>query len=395
MQRWLTALFFVLLVTGSSATMASEDDQKFALMAAESNRDFAMGATELDFSTLSPEAFRWEERDENIDAFAAAEMFSDFTLRWTGYDPEARNDLEIRIYSARLTLKRVAVAADYGRMLARIWSPVNFGIRSHDRDFGEVIGGNQASGQMQVSRYAVIRRGEDLLVLRVLFTPEAFADNAETIAAFIGSVVFSQPHVADPVQEDMVSHSIAAGGERRMIFNLPAAWQDPTGAMHEAQESVGAQIFTDMDDPGRNLGTMIAWIERGETGPEGDAVEQKAQSLAESLVQVAMMNLLPDQEFEVTAGGTTVYYRLAEVAAWHRRFNFRVDLTGRAETLGISVLVTMGPQGDFITATSLSPWPDTVYNSATAMHGTFVDYGVQQDIASFWRAHAETTGAAE
>ncbi|MET3602083.1 hypothetical protein [Martelella mangrovi] len=375
--------------------MATEDDPRFALIGGDPNRDFAMGAAELDFSTLSPETFRWEARDESIDAFAAAEMFSDFTLRWVGYERDKRDALEIRVYSARIIPDRVAVAADYGRMLGRIWSPVNFGVRTHDRDFGEVIGGGETSGQMQISRYVTFRRGEHLLVLRVLFAPETFADNAETIAGFIGSMVFSQPNVGDPIRKDMVSHTIAAGGNRRLLFRLPSAWQDPTGDMHEAGAKAGAQIYTDMSDPGRNLGIMIAWVEHGDTLPEGEALEQKAQILAENLVQISMMNLLPDQDFDTKAGRSWAYDALAEAAAWHKRFYFRVDLAGDGAKLGVSVLVTMGPEGDFITATSLSPWPDNIYNSATAMHGSFVDYVVQQDIADFWRRHTNKTGDAE
>lgn len=322
-------------------------------------------------------------------------MFSDFTLRWVGYEPDKRDALEIRAYSARVIPGRVAVAADYGRMLARIWSPVNFGVRTHDRDFGEVIGGDEASGQMQLSRYVVIRRGEHLLVLRVLFTPETFAEKAETIAGFIGSMVFSQPQVEDPILKDMVSHSIAADGDRRVVFRLPSAWQDPTGAMHEVQEKVSAQVFTDMIDPGRNLGTMIVWVKHGDTIPEGDDLEKKAQSLAEKLVQVSMMNLLPDRRFDTKAGRSWTYDALSEAAVWHKRFFFQLDLVGDGAKLGVSVLVTMGPDGDFVAATSISPWPDTVYNSATAMHGSFVDYVVQKDIAGFWRRHTEGNGVAE
>ncbi len=374
------------------------DDQKFGLLEAEANHDFNMGGDKLDFATHSPENFQWREMNEAVHDFDATEMFSSFTLRWIGYEPVNRDKMEIRLYSAMLNPNRVAVAADYARLCGRVWkTELSFGTQSDTLDFGEVVAGDDSSGEMIVTRYSIFRRGDELLVIRTTFEAQSFTSYNNAIASFVGSVTFDQPLGRDPITDALVSHTIAIPDGKPLAFRLPASWEQPNGNMQGSLNNTTAQIYVDTSDPGRNLGILIVstvapnidGLDAKSTGSDS-YLPQKLEKASEGVAQVMFENLMPKVTVSLDMLSQGAVDDLGVVTLADKRYQFKASLKNQGKEAGVSVLLTIGAQSTVIATSSVSPYPVSLHDIGTGMHGTFVDFVVQQDITKYWQDVAAT-----
>lgn len=180
--------------------MADDDAIKFALAQSDQNKvKFSFAGSSLNLSSSSPKDFIWNKTNTPVKILDKAQVFSELTEEYIGYDPLNRDRLEIRLYTAKIIPERVALGVGYGRLLASKWGALNFGEVTYDHDFGEVLGGDNSSGVMFVNRISVMRRGEQVLIIRSKFDADYFDQYKDAIATFVGSIELSNTSSKDPL----------------------------------------------------------------------------------------------------------------------------------------------------------------------------------------------------
>lgn len=346
----------------------------------------------LSASTFSPPDFRWDEVSEVPDGFAAAGVFSRITQTHLGYDPAHRGRYEVSVYLAELKPDRVAPAAGIAVLLASQWGALNFGIRAHDLGFGEVLGGDNSSGEMIVNRISVWRRGWQVLILRQKFEAAHFDTLGGMIAQVAGSLRFDSPESADPVLASVHRGQIGTG-QTVLDFRMPANWarlaDGATGT------PMAAEVWQDAADPKGNAGAMVMVVPPAGAlahGQRPDAVpDQQMFDLAGTAAHVLIENLVPGARLELKPRDMTSFAALDEITAFNRYFVIDARLNGDMPVV-IGVTIVMPADGSTLITASLSPEARDPYLLGTQRHVDLVNALLLEDLTTFARAAAHRQG---
>lgn len=375
----------------SGTVMAEAHTEKFSLMQSDGERtEFEFADSALDFTTVAPVNFLWNLSTAPVPELVPSAMFSDLQEQMIGYDPLNRDRYEVRVYTGTIFPDRIAVAADYGRLFARVWSNLNFGVMAHNRNFGEVLAGDESSGLMIVNRITVIRRGNEILIVRSKFHADHFETYAKAMAEMIGSITFAVPASADPVatQFTAVSQDVA-NGMPAIQYDIPGNWvRFDAGTVSDSHGDF--QIWIDSADPNRNGGVMFATAPPQSPVPPGETITPQPQDLANlagSFANVLLQNLLPDQEFRLEPLKMNSFDNLKDLTAFNALYVFKVQI---ADNLAeISSLITMGPDGALLATTTIAPAPVDLYLTGTGMHVNFVQGQALDGATAYWTARKE------
>ncbi|WP_148292600.1 hypothetical protein [Paracoccus aminophilus] len=367
--------------------MAEENNGIAALARIEAPvaaKDFILpGAPGLTFRSAYPEDFRWFETDEKVDDFDASEMFTSFRKLWVGYEPTTRDQLEIGVYAATIPPERVAVAADYGRLLAgSAWGPDNYGVEASERDFGEVLTGESKTGFDYRTRISVWRRGTDLLILRLQTNDEDAAKAVPIMARFVGSLSFTQP-LKDSIAASFVSHDIALPSGGKFSFHLPPHWQ-PFNSGSESARPIAASIFLDKADPDSNsaLGVFAIEVPAGAV-----AANAPLPDIATSASDLMMENLLPQVTYDRQPIDRQKAAGFDEVTPAHGLFIGKLITHAEPPAeIAATELFAVAPK-DVLGIASLGAMPDNQKNMGLMMHLTFAERLVTDDLRAFLAAH--------
>lgn len=371
--------------------MAEAHQEKFSLIRSDAEvTEFEYAESDLDFVTVSPKDFVWNPSTTIPPELVSAAMFSGFQERTIGYDPLNRDRFEIRIFTGRIFPDRVAVATDYGRLFGRVWTKKSFGVMSHNRDFGEVLGGDDSSGIMIVNRITVMRRGDEVLVIRSKFHAEHFETYAKAMAEFIGSLEFTTPQASDTIVDNfgLLQQSVAPGLPE-ITYGLPGNW---TRLDAPAPNAMGGdlQVWIDSADPNRNGGALFATIPPQSPVPDGETitpVPQDMANLAGSFANVILENLLPNQPFRLEPLSMNDFEGLKPLTAFNALYVFKVLIADNPAK--ISVMIAMGPDGAITSSTTLSAAPADLYLMGTGMHVNFVQGQALDTMRAYWTARNE------
>ena len=319
----------------------------------------------LEFRTALPDGLEWFKGPEPVADFDESGLFTQFDRVWLGYAPEDRERLEVTIYCARIVPERVAVAPDYARLLARLWGPMNYGVYGDERDFGEVMTGEDESGYARRTRISVWRRGVDVLIVRADTTHEDFDAQAPKLAAMIGSLDFVTQG-ADAIIAGLEQHQLRLPSGATVSYPLPAHWQD-FDATAKTESPVSAAIWLDGADDGGNSAIGIF----GAAVPEGAmAADAPLRTIASAMSDLLMQNLAPQAQFRRQPLNETRMQGFAADALRGMYLDRLVWDEGR-QMGARSFFVVTGR--DVVGYSSLSAYPETLEAMALAMHSTFVD----------------------
>lgn len=126
---------------------------------------------------------------------------------------------------ARPVPTKIGLAADYERLLAVEWAPLNFGVEPHEAEFGEVVTGQKTEDGQRLVRLSVFRRGDALLVIRSTADEADWPTFGPKVAAFVGSVTFDDSDYVDPIvagfRQQTLEIPAPAGVEGSISFLLP------------------------------------------------------------------------------------------------------------------------------------------------------------------------------
>lgn len=388
------ALLWLVLV----ANMADAKDDKFPLIpAAETD-----AVTEFQFADLpnlsgtvvAPSEMQWDDVDIVPPEFADFAVFSQFEQRYVGYIPQHRDRFEVRMYVGKIFPTRVALGAGYSAMLASEWGKLNFGIKTHDLTFGEVLGGDKSTGVMFVNRIATWRRGEHVFIMRITFEAEHYAQFEQDIARLIGSWTFSEPLTEDPILTAMKTSQIdpnvgTAQAPAPFQFAMPSHWEILTqGNVNAPGDS---QMWVDRDNPVGNLGTVITALPSPVPVPETGMPrppEQGMIDVAADYARIAIQNMLPDTGYELKPFEMNGFDNLEEITAFNRALIFTAPLeTGL--TANIAVLLVQMLDGVILASATLRPTIEDGYQMGTQMHGSFVSAHLLEAMTKY----AERTAA--
>ncbi len=319
----------------------------------------------LEFRTALPDGLEWFESPEPVAGFDDAGMFTRFDRVWLGYAPEDRDRLEVTIYCARIVPERVAVAADYARLLARLWGPKNYGVSGDERDFGEVMTGEDDSGYARRTRISVWRRGADLLVVRADTTLDDFDTQAPKLAAMIGSLDFVMQS-PDAIIEALEQHQFRLPSGATLSYLLPSHWKN-FGANAATETPMSAAIWLDGADEGGNSAIGIF----GAAVPEGAKTEDAPlRTIASAMSDLLMENLAPQVRFRRQPMNENSMQGFAPDAVQGLYLD-RLDWEEGRRMGARSFFVGAGR--DVVGYSSLSAYPETLEAMGLAMHSTFVD----------------------
>lgn len=398
---WMAALLFV---AAGSPLSAEDDIDKMPLAVAPAHAARAQfvfpDAPTLSASTFSPAAFLWDEVATVPETFAAAGVFSRFTQTHRGYDPAHRDRYEVSVYLAELEPDRVAPAAGIAVLLASQWGAMNFGIRAHDLDFGEVLGGDNSSGAMMVNRISVWRRGLQVLILRQKFEAAHFETYGGMIAQVVGSLRFDSPESRDPVLASVQRGQITAG-QTVFDFRMPANWARLTDGA--TGTPMAAQLWQDAADPMGHAGAMVMVVPPVASpvappvaslahGQRPDAVpDQQMVDLAGRVAHTLIETLLPEAAVALNPRDMTSFAALDGITAFNR--HFVIDGLLNSETpVVIGVTIVMPADGSTLISASLSPGALDLYLLGTQRHVDLVDALVLEDMEAYASAAARQQG---
>ncbi|HRK42235.1 MAG TPA: hypothetical protein PLH11_04255 [Gemmobacter sp.] len=376
--------------------MADDAIDKMPLAVAPAKAPRAVFAFEqvpaLSAHTFSPPDFLWDDVSDVPLTFAEAGVFSRFTQAYVGYDPANRDRYEVSVYVAELEPDRVAPAAGIAVLLASQWGALNFGIRAHDLDFGEVLGGDKSSGEMIVNRISVWRRGLQVLILRQKFEAAHFETYGGMIAQVTGSLRFDSIESSDPVLAAVHRGQITA--EQTVFdFRMPANWarlvEGATGT------PMAAEVWYDAADPNGNGASMVMVappVAPLALGQRPDAVpDQQMFDLAGTVAYTLIENLLPEAAVELKPRDMTSFAALDDITAFNRSLVFDGQLNGEAPVV-IGVTIVMPADGSMLISASLSPGALDLYLLGTQRHVDLVDALLLEDMEAYARVAARQQG---
>ncbi len=372
----------------AGAIMAEEIDPKFAMIRVEpADTEFAFAGSDLDFASVAPAGFIWNDSDAVPTDFVDFAVFSAFRERYIGYEPLNRDRFEIRVYTARIFPERVALASDYARLLASVWGAMDFGVMAHDPQFGEVLGGDDASGIMIVNRIAVFRRGDELLILRLKFHADHFDAYAPDIARFVGSIAFAKAENPDPIASTVQAVALDAGpGQPAFGYGVPANWQALDIAQPSPEKGRYA-LWIDAGDPNRNSGLMQAVIAPPVPMPKDASPDPQAMAnTAAALAEAAIQTLLPGQTFTLDPSEKTEFGELEKVSAFNSLFVFNSEIGPEKKPARVAVLISMGRNGAILGSVMMGPQPSDPYLMGTMMHGNYVVKLAMNAQQAYWAA---------
>lgn len=383
MFRILHLAMLLCVVLLPEVAMAEDDADRFPLIRKTAEpQDFPIESSGMDFSSVSPEAVIWNENRASVPEFALAAVFESFDQVYIGYDPLNRDRYEVRVYVGTLIPERYANAVDYARLLASVWGNTNFGVKTHTAAFGEVLGGDNSRGIMEVNRISVVRRGTEILVIRSKFQAEHYDTYADTIATFVGSIQLEQdPGPALP--PGIVKPAPPQAGAQGFSYDVPAGWEQQPLAP-PADLSGSFQLWTDAADPNGNSGMLVAVLP-----PAGDRIQtsievQPMADLAANFALLMTKTLLPDAEVGLEPQVMNELGEFSDITAFNRLFTFKVTIDGTEAAA--TVFVGIGPDGTGIVAPMLTTLPTDLYLTGTRNHGNFALSRVIRAAEAHWAA---------
>lgn len=381
-SRSLVAIF--VFISGGWA-VADQPPDRFPLVAPSSDRPRIEltfpDAPQVNASVVTPDDFLWDDLSDIPPDFAEAGVFRDLRARYVAYEPLNRDRLEIRVYTAEIEPARISTATGYAVLLASQWGPLNFGLRTHSRNWGEVMGGDDRSGEMIVNRFTVYRRGLHLLIVRSKFEAAHYDTYAETIATLVGSLQFREPAIADPIEAALRPGQVDPGLSHPsqpapFAFALPGNWQVSAAGAFDAPGD--AQFWIDRDDPNGNSAALVMALPSVAPPPEGGLLPiapEDEQPLIENSANVAnalLANALPDQEYTLVPKEMNANDAFADIAAFNRTFVYEVPLQD-GPTVIVTILMTQTLDGVTLASASLAPPAMDLYLLGTQRHGDYVN----------------------
>jgi len=384
MQFMLRKIAFVIALSVAVTpvpAMAEEETNRFPLIQKSAERSqFPIEDSGMDFSSVAPAKMIWNENRQSVPEFATAAVFEGFEQAYIGYEPANRDRLEVRIYTGTLIPERYANAVDYARLLASVWGNTNFGVQTHSPSFGEVLGGDNSRGIMEVNRISVIRRGQEILVVRSKFQAEHYDTYAETIAAFVGSLRLSEdPGLALP--SNVVKPAAPDAAAMGFAYDVPTGWEQQPLAPPAALAG-SFQLWADIADPNRNSGLLVAVLP-----PAGDRIKtpidvQPMADLAANLTILMTKSLLPDSDVSVEPQVMNELGEFSDITAFNRLFTFKVSIDDT--DVVATVFVGVGLDGTAIVAPMLTTPPLDPYLTGTRNHANFALSRVIMATEQFW-----------
>ncbi|SFK16443.1 hypothetical protein SAMN04488518_102468 [Pseudovibrio ascidiaceicola] len=376
--------------------MADDDAIKFALAQSDQNKvKFSFAGSSLNLSSSSPKDFIWNKTNTPVKILDKAQVFSELTEEYIGYDPLNRDRLEIRLYTAKIIPERVALGVGYGRLLASKWGALNFGEVTYDHDFGEVLGGDNSSGVMFVNRISVMRRGEQVLIIRSKFDADYFDQYKDAIATFVGSIELSNTSSKDPIVTSLeVAYLFKNDPEFKFKYYMPDNWEKvvpPDGRRDRMQ-------FDFWNDLGDNLGNSGAHVfiikPSGKTpkdlGPPPDP--NRAENIAGYYAKTFIDNFAPDSQYRFTAVERSSLQKFEQITFYNELFKFSVDLELEDNQgtlpLIVSVMVTIGDDGTVNTSVVQTTEYSNDYRFGTKEHAEFTHQLLIDAQESYWKTRA-------
>ncbi|WP_150526862.1 hypothetical protein [Roseibium sediminis] len=367
--------------------------QKFGIVGSETKDvEFEFEAEQLGFSSLSPAGFVWNEAKSVPPEFMDAGVFSSLVQEHIGYDPLNRDRFEIRLYSAKIFPARVALGTGYASLLASQWGKMNFGIQVHSPEFGEVLGGDNSSGVMMVNRISVIRRGENVLIVRSKFDSKYFDKYSNEIASFVGSIKFNVSAFEDPVKDNFKATSLYPNDIGLTFdYSMPGNWES-LGLSQSNPLDGQAAAWVDVDDPNRNSGALVLVSKAGEPAEQGAKPkfdEQAMANLSSVVLGVMLDNLLPGQAYKFEPKEMNGFGNLAEVSAFNKMYTYKVIVGSDEIPVVANILMTFGRDGVAIITSTFSAAGGGQYLFGTRNHTSFVQELLLSAQYAHWKSKHE------
>lgn len=318
------------------------------------------GYPALGFRAVLPAGLEWTESPEPVTDFEAAGLFTAFDRLWTGRDPGGRDRLEISVYAARIRPERVAIASDYGRILARAWGPDSYEVSTLMQNFGAVLTGDRD----RRTRLLIWRRGFDLLILRADTDVANLEPATDRLATMVNSLEFLEA-ADDPVERDLRTNRLRLpwGGD----FAYPMLGQWRLFGEENDSARIAAAIWLDKAD---DLGDSAVGV-FGVAYPEGvTAADAPLRAIATGMSDLMMENLAPDVAF---ARVQMDELRIPEFGADSRHALYRDRLDwADGRRIGAQGFVLAMAEG-VVGISSLRVHPSTMEEAGRSVHGAFVE----------------------
>ncbi|KZL02628.1 hypothetical protein [Pseudovibrio sp. Ad26] len=388
-------LLLVLFMFQGNSSVAN-DSVKFALIEADKKTStFSFIDSYLNFSSSSPKDFIWNKADAPVAVLDDAQVVSEFTEEYIGYDPLNRDRLEIRLYAAKIIPERVALGVGYGRLLASKWGALNFGEFTHDHDFGEVLGGDNSSGVMLVNRISVMRRGQHILIIRSRFDADYFDQYKDAIATFVGSIEFAKVVQKDPIVASLeTAYLFEKDPEYKFKYHMPSNWKRAV-SMEVRRKEAEFDFWLDVGD---NLGNSAALafvipssdkrVKAGKFTVDPDRAANIAREYAKSLIS----NVSSNRPFHFTGIERAVLPRFEQITSYNELFNFsgNLELEDEKGSLPylVSVMVTLGEKGTLNTTAVMTTEHSNDYRFGTKNHVEFTHQLMMDAQEHFWKVRA-------
>ncbi|MER0240057.1 hypothetical protein [Fulvimarina sp. MAC8] len=365
------------------------DNQTEALLALQDRgkggQSFAIkGFQYLDFETMKLDRFQWNKTGEKVEDFDSAEAFTEFDEVYVGYDPMNRDQGEIRLYAAKLVPEKLGLAVDYGRLLARQWGPLNFGVKLRDPSFGEVMTGrDNVDGGQEFTRLSVFRRGAELLVIRADGPEESWQKFGPKVASFVGSLHFDQEMNKDPLLANFTTEEIAidrsAGSKGQIEVRMPTAWR-ALPITNDSDPKAGIYRFYVNDaDKGKSSGVMIFSIDA-----RAATRQVEPPQLAQTMGEILLDNVLQGQPYQFQPMGENGVPDLDGKTDVNGYYLFKVAFPEIDMLGGVSVLLTMKDQ-HWVGYAMVSAYPTDLWHQAATLNPTLVEYQLRTAVADYWR----------
>ena len=382
--RWgmICATGVMAIKTGSETAMAQDDAMTpFAMTAQSLGQVFAFAdAKGLDFATAALPGFLWFEKPQSVADLDETGLFTGFQRTHLGYDLAERDRLEVEVFTARIDPQMVSLGADYGRMFASVWGPENFGVMPHDRDFGEVLTGENSSGFDNRVRISVWRRGSDLLVIKSRFQASSADQVGGLIAQLVGSVTFANT-LQDDVEAGFVQHAVAIRPDGLTLpVDLPPHWTSLLVTKPTTSQPIGAEVFINAADPGRNGAILIGATA---TPPAGIGDLQKGGQFVQMSTELMMGNVLPDTEFTAEPMAAYQFEDFDKLTRFNGLYLNKLTMSESGMVAGSGTFVAE-KDGLALFSTDISAYPSGPHEMGLMMHSNFVSDQARTAFRTYW-----------